>query len=93
MIAARALETAGVPDPMCHTGVISLKVDGEARCARGPRAPDASSPMPAPRPVAAPHGAHKSFQDLVRRRGSNHQTDLGQDPRQAFGQWPDQIGG
>merc|ERR1719379_1159738 len=34
--AARALQGAGLPDPNCHTGVISLKVEGESQiCCAG----------------------------------------------------------
>mmetsp|Transcript_87522 Transcript_87522/g.237258 ORF Transcript_87522/g.237258 Transcript_87522/m.237258 type:complete len:166 (+) Transcript_87522:70-567(+) len=36
MVAARGLASQGLPDPHCHTGVISLKVEGEAQaCCAG----------------------------------------------------------
>mmetsp|Transcript_39066 Transcript_39066/g.81708 ORF Transcript_39066/g.81708 Transcript_39066/m.81708 type:complete len:158 (-) Transcript_39066:80-553(-) len=36
MIAARSLEAQGLPDPKCHTGVISTKVPGEQQvCCAG----------------------------------------------------------
>mmetsp|Transcript_78602 Transcript_78602/g.211032 ORF Transcript_78602/g.211032 Transcript_78602/m.211032 type:complete len:164 (+) Transcript_78602:56-547(+) len=36
MVAARALEAEGLPDPNCHTGVISTKVEGESQiCCAG----------------------------------------------------------
>merc|ERR1719343_1623366 len=36
MVAARSLETAGLPDPNCHTGVISMKVGEEPQvCCAG----------------------------------------------------------
>merc|ERR1719262_279511 len=36
MVAARSLDSAGLPDPNCHTGVVSMKVGDEAQvCCAG----------------------------------------------------------